>query len=294
MAKLPEYLASINFRCPEDPDNALFQYALSTKLNMFQWLETQPEQLAVFSAYNAASTKSRGPVLRAAFSALLPPKGSTTPSEGTSFEEDQVLLVDVGAGHGQILGDFRKERPDLVGRIIAQDLPQVTAGRDIIDGVENMAFDFLQRQPVKGDYHPLFYLRGLIYRFRNSADDYFRRRSQQSFQTDARTLGASIYFFSHIFHDWPDVTCRQILTNTLPALTPNYSRIVIVDQVLPNTGASTLSSFMDLSMMNFAGMERTERQWRELLEGVGLSVVMIERPKVDMPGADGRIIAILK
>lgn len=151
MAKLPEYLASINFRCPEDPDNALFQYALSTKLNMFQWLETQPEQLAAFSAYNAASTKRRGPVLRAAISALLSAKGPATPCEGAQFEEDRVLLVDVGAGRGQVLGDIRKERPDLVGRIIAQDLPEVIAGREIADGVENMAFDFFQLQPVQGE-----------------------------------------------------------------------------------------------------------------------------------------------
>ena len=107
------------------------------------------------------------------------------------------------------------------------------------------------------------------------------------------TKGASIYFFSHIFHDWPDVTCSRILTNTLPALTANLSRIVIVDQVLPNIGAPAISSLMDLSMMAIGGMERTERQWRELLEGVGLTVVSIEQPKAGTPGADGTIVAIL-
>lgn len=163
MAKLPEYLASLNFQCPEDPDNALFQYALGTKLNMFQWLETQPEQLAVFSAYNAASTKRRGPVLRAAISALLPVNGPAIPSEWAQTKGDQVLLVDVGAGRGQVLGDIRKERPDLVGRIVAQDLPEVIAGREIADGVENMAFDFFQPQPVKGEYLILSYLIRVIH-----------------------------------------------------------------------------------------------------------------------------------
>ena len=151
MAKLPDYLASINFRCPGDPDNALFQYALNTKPNVFQWLETQPDQLAAFSAYNAASTKRRGPVLRASISALLSANGPATPSEGAQIEKDQVLLVDVGAGRGQVLGDIRKERLDLVGRIIAQDLPEVIAGRENAEGVENMAFDFFQPQAVKGE-----------------------------------------------------------------------------------------------------------------------------------------------
>ena len=294
MAKLPEYLASISFRCPEDPDNALFQYALSTKLNIFQWLETQPEQLAAFSAYNATSTKRRGPVLRAALSALLPPKGPGTPSEGAPFEEDEILLVDVGSGRGQVLGDFRKERPDLVGRIIAQDLPKVIAGREVVDGIEHIAFDFFQLQPVKGDYTHPSYLRGLYILSATQLMILFDGLASKAYELTHVTLGASIYFFSHIFHDWPDVNCRQILTNTLPALTPNYPRIVIIDQVLPNTGASTITSLMDLSMMTFAGMERTERQWRELLEGVGLSVAIIERPKVDIPGMDGRIIATLK
>lgn len=51
---------------------------------------------------------------------------------------------------------------------------------------------------------------------------------------------------------------------------------------------------MDLSMMTFGGMERTERQWRELLEGVELSVVSIERPKANIPGMDGTIVAMLR
>ena len=170
MAKLPEYLASLSFHCPDDPDNALFQYALGTNLNMFQWLETQPEQLAVFSAYNAASTKRRGPVLRAAISALLSVKDPVTPSERAQPKEDQVLLVDVGAGRGQVLADIRKERPDLVGRIIAQDLPEVIAGRETADGVENMAFDFFEYQPVKGEHLIHSYLVKVVHRIYHFTD----------------------------------------------------------------------------------------------------------------------------
>ena len=150
MAKLPEYLAATGFENPKDPENALFQFALDTKLNMFQWLEQHPEQLAAFSALQAASTKRRGPVLQATLSGLLSSE-STVLREGEQREEDRVLLVDVGAGRGRLLGDIRKSN-DLAGRIIAQDLPEVVAGRESVSGVENMAFDFLQPQPVRGGY----------------------------------------------------------------------------------------------------------------------------------------------
>lgn len=149
MGKLPEYLASLNFRNPSDPENALFHYAVGTKLNMFQWLKTQPEALALFGASNAAATKIQGRSLQDTISGLFPNK-STAPTNGVHVEGDQVLLVDVGAGHGQALKDVRAERPDLVGRMIAQDLPEVIAARPVAEGVENMAHSFFDPQPVKG------------------------------------------------------------------------------------------------------------------------------------------------
>ena len=151
MAKLPEYLASINFRSPSDPKSALFHYANDTKLDMFQWLRTQPEQLAVFADYNAASMRLQEPYLKPTINALLP---KITPAErvaGNKLAQDVVLLVDVGAGRGQALRAVRKDRPDLVGRMIAQDLPEVISGREIVEGVETMAYDFFEPQPVKGD-----------------------------------------------------------------------------------------------------------------------------------------------
>ena len=89
--------------------------------------------------------------------------------------------------------------------------------------------------------------------------------------------GAHIYFFRHIFHDWPDSSCLAILKNTVSAMSPT-SRIVIADIVLPNVGASVLGALLDVGMMTLAGMERTERNWRELLESVGLRVINIRNP----------------
>ena len=76
--------------------------------------------------------------------------------------------------------------------------------------------------------------------------------------------------------------CRQILQNTIPALDPHHSRIVIVDMVLPDIGAALLPVLFDINMMLMSGRERTEREWRGLLKDVGLRVVKITGPK---PGA---------
>ena len=144
MAKLPDYLVSVGYHNPTDPEHALFHYALGTDMNMFQWLKKQPEQLEMFSAYNAAATEIQGPSLKAIILGLL------LREKKFGSDKDQVLLVDVGAGSGQILSEVRRERQDLVGRIIAQDLPEVIERREVVEEVENMAVDFFQPQPVKG------------------------------------------------------------------------------------------------------------------------------------------------
>ena len=75
-------------------------------------------------------------------------------------------------------------------------------------------------------------------------------------------------------------------------MTPNYSRIVILDQVVPEIKAPAFSGMMDISMMTFGGMERTERQWLELLHGVGLSVVRVEGPGRGKMSGDGVVEAV--
>lgn len=54
------------------------------------------------------------------------------------------------------------------------------------------------------------------------------------------------------------------------------SRLLINDFVIPNTGATQLPASLDIMMMAMvSGLERTESQWRELLESVGLEIVQI-------------------
>ena len=61
-----------------------------------------------------------------------------------------------------------------------------------------------------------------------------------------------------------------------------YSRILIDDYVLPNTGAPLRGSSMDFLMMMFcSGIERTVKQWEALLDKCGLEIVKIWKTRSD-------------
>ncbi|TRX92124.1 hypothetical protein FHL15_006991 [Xylaria flabelliformis] len=63
------------------------------------------------------------------------------------------------------------------------------------------------------------------------------------------------------------------------------------EQPIHEQGASKFHALLDLTMMTFnAGMERTERQWEELLHKAGLKVVKLWTAQAD---ADGIVEAIL-
>lgn len=55
-----------------------------------------------------------------------------------------------------------------------------------------------------------------------------------------------------------------------------YSILLIYDYVMPETGAPIRAAAMDVQMMYlFAGMERTESQWKVILDASGLEMVQV-------------------
>jgi hypothetical protein len=81
--------------------------------------------------------------------------------------------------------------------------------------------------------------------------------------------GAHVYYFRRIFHDWDQERGNVILLNTKSAM-KQHSRILIADMALPDVDAPRDMALQDLNMMSFGGMERSEAQWRDLVEGAGL------------------------
>lgn len=85
-----------------------------------------------------------------------------------------------------------------------------------------------------------------------------------------RLSGARAYLLHHILHDWPDEKCVEILAQIKSAMTPGYSKMLIHELVLPNRGASSYQCTWDMVMMTVGwGMERSEREWRNMLRLAG-------------------------
>jgi hypothetical protein len=83
------------------------------------------------------------------------------------------------------------------------------------------------------------------------------------------------------------------LAQVTKAMKPGYSKLLIHEMLVPEQGASAFHSMLDMTMMCFnAGMERTESQWRTLLEKAGLEVVKFWSPPES--DADGIVEAMLK
>ena len=96
--------------------------------------------------------------------------------------------------------------------------------------------------------------------------------------------GTNICFFRSNFHNWPDSACWATIRHTIRATTPPGGlppplKPIISDILLPPTNAAPFDTLTDLQMIAFGGMERTEKQWRELLEGEGLSIERFVQPE---------------
>ena len=63
-----------------------------------------------------------------------------------------MILVDVGGGYGKTLREVCKQMPDLQGRVIIQDVPEVIEGQETAHGVEVMSYDFFTPQPIRGKF----------------------------------------------------------------------------------------------------------------------------------------------
>ncbi|CAK3792409.1 S-adenosyl-L-methionine-dependent methyltransferase [Lecanosticta acicola] len=216
---------------PEGPgERSPFEYTFGMPL--FEYLKHDQEQKEAFHDYMAARRDPRAPQWFQIYPAI------EQLSDGLKADNDAALVVDIGGGFGHELSKFQQSFPNLLGKLILQDLQVTFDGLQTKPkGIQLMPYDFFTEQPVRG---------------------------------------SRLYFFRNIMHDWSDKKCRAILSNTVKAMDPKYSRILIDDYVLPDTGADLRAASMDVLMMIFAsGMERTRHQWEELLGSVGLEIVKV-------------------
>ncbi len=84
------------------------------------------------------------------------------------------------------------------------------------------------------------------------------------------------YVLSGIIHDWDDEAATTILRTIASAARPG-ARVLATETVIQPGNEPDGAKWLDLLMLTLAGgRERTEPQWRTLLEGAGLEPVSIE------------------
>lgn len=152
------------------------------------------------------------------------------------------LLVDVGGGLGHDLVAFKRKYPNLPGRLIVQDLPIVIDDvKDLPPGIEAMAYDFFKPQPVKG---------------------------------------ARVYYLRTVLHDWPDAQARDILTNIRVSM--NHDSILLINEnAISESNVPLYAAKLDLSMMAlFSSLDRTETQFKELLDSSGFNLIRVWTSRV--------------
>lgn len=79
-----------------------------------------------------------------------------------------------------------------------------------------------------------------------------------------------------VLHDWPEEVCLKILANITAAMKPGYSKVLINENVIPDTNAQWEATALDIMMMTLlSSRERTRENWSNLLTKAGLKIVNI-------------------
>jgi len=87
--------------------------------------------------------------------------------------------------------------------------------------------------------------------------------------------GADAYIMRHIIHDWDDSRSITILSNCRKQL-PAGGKVIIVESVIPQGNEPAFAKWLDLTMLTIPeGRERTEAQFRSLLQQAGLSLTRV-------------------
>ncbi|KAJ9661615.1 hypothetical protein H2201_006471 [Coniosporium apollinis] len=116
------------------------------------------------------------------------------------FYPVQDLLVK-GGNLGHDLEEFRRKHPATPGRLVLQDLRVVIGQiKELDEKIEPMAHDFFTEQPIKGTF-PWHHARA--------------------------------YYMHLVLHDWP----QRILPQLTVAMKPSYSKLLISENVIPDTEA---------------------------------------------------------
>jgi O-methyltransferase domain/Dimerisation domain len=150
-------------------------------------------------------------------------------------------IVDVGGGHGFTLAMILAANPTVHG--LLYDLPDVVSGAGQIIEAEGVR----ERCEIVGG-------------------SFF----------DSIPPGADAYVLKQIIHDWDDEQSLMILRNCRAAM-PKEGKVLLIERrIEPDHREAMRVLHIDLEMLvNVCGMERTDAEYRSLLERAGFGLVRI-------------------
>jgi hypothetical protein len=166
---------------------------------------------------------------------------------------DVQKLADIGGGHGDMIVAFLERDTTRSGAIF--DIPDVAAqAQTRIDAAglsqrcEAVGGDFFSEIPVKAD----------------------------------------TYFLRHILHDWNDEECRTILRNIAAQCEPG-ARVLIAECVIREPNVPDTGKILDMEMLLYlSGKERTEDEYRALLEETGFDFIGVTPTESMISVVEGR------
>ena len=193
---------------------------------LFEYLRDHPDESAVFNAAMVNLTQAFIPTVLDAY----------------DFSQARVL-VDVGGGHGSVVGAILQKYPQMRG--ILFDIDHVVAGAEpylrsigVADRCQIVAGNFFESVPA-GD----------------------------------------TYIMKNIIHDWDDEKSILILKNIGAQLKaqPN-GKILLLEMVLSAGNEPELGKWADIEMLALpGGRERTENEYRDLFARAGFRLTRIVR-----------------
>jgi len=151
--------------------------------------------------------------------------------------EKRALIVDVGGGQGHVLAQIIHSNPRLKG--ILFDLPQgLTEARSYLEA------------------------EGVASRCNIVPGSFF----------DSVPPNGDVYLLSRILHDWPDSKAIEILKNVRKSIRKD-GVLIIRENVIPEGDTPSMGKQLDLTMMfMLGGAERTEKEWKQLLNNSGFEL----------------------
>lgn len=149
-------------------------------------------------------------------------------------------VIDVGGSQGALVAAVLQAHPHLKGIVfdletIINQADQKFIRTDIAERIRFVAGDFFAGVPGKGD----------------------------------------LYILKSVLHNWDDLAARRILQSCHGNM-PGGARLLVIERVIPAVSEASESILFDMNMLVVTGgRERTEAEYRTLLEKSGFQLIRI-------------------